>query len=214
MTMTVMVQYRTHAATAEENQRLIEDVFVQLHRERPAGLRYTAYRLDDDATFVHVADDERDGASLTELTAFAEFQRDIRSRVQEAPRSARATVVGSYPAPGAGQAAVVVAVAFVEAFGKRDMSAVSALLADDVLFQSPRVRITNATDVLAAITDFAQAVTGVDIIDAFGDDERAVVVYDMHTGPFGTLRTVDHVVVRHGRILADTVVFDTRRLGA
>ncbi|MFJ1457375.1 nuclear transport factor 2 family protein [Nocardia sp. N2S4-5] len=209
-----MVQYRTHAAAADENQRLIEGVFAQLHRGQPAGLRYVVYRLDDDASFVHVAADERDGTSLTELTAFAEFQRDIRSRVQEAPRSSPATVVGSYPAAGAGQAAVVVAVAFVEAFGKRDMSAVSALLADDVLFESPRVRITNATDVLAAVTDFAQAVTGVDIIDAFGDDERAVVVYDMHTGPFGTLRTVDHVVVRDGRIAADTVVFDTHRIRA
>ncbi|BCK55988.1 nuclear transport factor 2 family protein [Nocardia wallacei] len=211
MTRTVMVRYRTHASAAEENQRLIENVFAQLHRERPAGLRYTVYRLDDDAGFVHVAAEEPDGASLTASTAFAEFQRDIRSRVPEAPRSARATVVGTYPAPAAGHAAVV-AVAFVEAFGKRDMSAVSALLADDVVFESPRVRITNATDVLAAITDFAQAVTGVDIIDAFGDDERAVVVYDMHTGPFGTLRTVDHVVVRHGRIASDTVIFDTRRI--
>jgi hypothetical protein len=31
----------------------------------------------------------------------------------------------------------------------------------------------------------------------------------MATGPFGTLRAVDPLVVRDGRIVSDTLVFDT-----
>jgi hypothetical protein len=57
--------------------------------------------------------------------------------------------------------------------------------------------------------EFAQAVTGVSVLAVVGDDERAMVMYDMATGPFGTLRAVDHVVVRDGRIVSDTLVFDT-----
>jgi hypothetical protein len=36
-----------------------------------------------------------------------------------------------------------------------------------------------------------------------------MIMYDMATAPFGTIRAVDHVVVRDGRIVSDILVFDT-----
>jgi ketosteroid isomerase-like protein len=102
-----------------------------------------------------------------------------------------------------------VASAFIEAFGRGDMAAVADLLAADVTFESPRVALTGAAPVLAAMGEFAQVVKGVSIVAAVGDAERAMIMYDMATGPFGTLRAVDHLVVRDGRIVADTLVFDT-----
>jgi ketosteroid isomerase-like protein len=102
-----------------------------------------------------------------------------------------------------------VASAFVEAFGRGDMTAVAGLLADDVEFESPRVALTGAGPVLAAMGEFAQVVTGVSVLAVVGDEERAMVMYDMATGPFGTLRAVDNIVVRDGRIVSDTLVFDT-----
>lgn len=102
-----------------------------------------------------------------------------------------------------------VAVAFVEAFGRGDMAAVAGFLADDVTFESPRVALTGAAPVLEAMRQFAQVVTGVSVLAVVGDDDRAMIMYDMGTGPFGTLRAVDHLVVRDGRITADTLVFDT-----
>ncbi|MFB4317793.1 nuclear transport factor 2 family protein [Actinomadura sp. 21ATH] len=105
--------------------------------------------------------------------------------------------------------AVDVATVFIKAFGTGDMATVTECLAEDVVFQSPRVRLEGAEAVTAAIGRFAQVVTGVDIIAALGDAEQAMVVYNMRTGPFGTLRTVDHLVVRDGKIVSDVVVFDT-----
>jgi ketosteroid isomerase-like protein len=105
-----------------------------------------------------------------------------------------------------------VASAFVEAFGRGDMEAVAGFLADDVAFESPRVALTGAGPVLAAMAEFAQVVTGVSVRAVVGDHERAMVMYDMATGPFGTLRAVDHLVVRDGRIVADTLVFDTYKV--
>jgi hypothetical protein len=102
-----------------------------------------------------------------------------------------------------------VASAFVEAFGRGDMAAVADLLAADVAFESPRVALVGAAPVLAAMGEFAQVVTGVSVHAVVGDDERAMVMYDMETGPFGTIRAVDHLVVRDGRIIADTLLFDT-----
>jgi SnoaL-like protein len=103
----------------------------------------------------------------------------------------------------------MMAAAFVEAFGRGDMAAVAGLLADDVAFESPRVALTGAGPVLAAIGEFAQVVTAVSVLAVVGDEERAMIMYDMVTEPFGTLRAVDHLVVRDSRIVADTLVFDT-----
>jgi ketosteroid isomerase-like protein len=102
---------------------------------------------------------------------------------------------------------------FVEAFGRRDMAAVQSLLATDVTFQSPRVRLTGAPAVGAAMGEFAQMVTGVTVLAAMQDGDRACIVYDMDTGPFGTLRAVDLVTVVAGRITEDLLVFDTAPLG-
>ncbi|GAA4209227.1 nuclear transport factor 2 family protein [Actinocatenispora rupis] len=209
MGRTVVVRYRTREDAAAENRRLIGDVFAQLRRERPTGLDYTAVELSGAAEFVHLAT-TTDAPVLPGLDAFGRFQRDIGDRVVRGPDATEATVLGAYRSVGA---AVPVAVAFVEAFGRRDLTAVTALLHDDVVFESPRTRLTGAGAVAAAIGEFAAAVTGVDVVAAYGGDDEAVVCYDMHTGPFGTLRTVDHVTVRGGRVVADTVVFDTAQVG-
>lgn len=101
------------------------------------------------------------------------------------------------------------AVAFIDAFAGKDMEAVAALVSDDIVFQSPQVRLSGAGAVLAAIGQFAQVVIGVSNMTVVGDNERAMIMYDMQTGPFGTLKTVNHIVVRDGKIVSDTVVFDT-----
>ena len=106
-----------------------------------------------------------------------------------------------------------IAVAYIEAFGKGDLSAIAGYLADDVVFESPTVQLTGAA-VLEAVGQFAQVVTGVDIIAAHGDDERALVMYDMHTGPFGTIRVGELLAVRDGRITADRLAFDTHAIQA
>lgn len=102
-----------------------------------------------------------------------------------------------------------IAVAFIEAFGRGDMDGVAARLAEDVVFTSPQVRLAGAGAVLAAVGEFARAVDGVDIVAVVGDGEQAMIMYDMRTVPFGTLRAVDRLVVSGGRITSDTLVFDT-----
>ncbi|MEV0840299.1 nuclear transport factor 2 family protein [Actinocatenispora sera] len=208
MSETVVVRYRTREDAAAENRRLVEAVFAQLRRERPPGLEYTAMQLDG-AEFVHVATTATDPV-LPGVEAFGRFQRDLGTRLAAGPEPRKATLLGTYRPAGA---AVPVAVAFVEAFGRRDLATVTALLHDDVVFESPRTRLTGAAAVAAAIGEFAEVVTGVDVVAAYGDEDSAVVCHDLHTGPFGTVRTVDHVSVRGGRIAADTVVFDTAQAG-
>lgn len=105
-----------------------------------------------------------------------------------------------------------IAVAYLGAFARHDMATAAHYIADDIVFESPRVTLTGAEPYLAAVGEFAQAVTGVEIIAVFGDEERALVMYDMKTGPFGTIRAADHFVIRAGKIISDLLVFDTHPL--
>lgn len=96
MSRTVVVQYTTRPDAADENQRLVEQVFAQLARENPGSLRYAVLRLADGVSFVHVAMVEGEVSPLSRMTAFAEYLREIGDRCVAPPVSNDATVVGSY----------------------------------------------------------------------------------------------------------------------
>ncbi|PZG44217.1 hypothetical protein C1I98_17440 [Spongiactinospora gelatinilytica] len=105
-----------------------------------------------------------------------------------------------------------IAVEFIEAFGRRDLTTMSDLVAPNIVFESPRGTIEGAPAVLEAIGQFAGAVVDVKILSVLGGAEEAMIMYDMVTGPFGTLRAADHLLVRDGRITTDRLVFDTHEL--
>jgi hypothetical protein len=91
----MLVRYKTKPETVEENQRLIEAVFRELHAKAPDGVRYAALRLAD-GSFVHVVE-TADGASpLPGLAAFKAFQSGIKERCAELPQANEVTVVGNY----------------------------------------------------------------------------------------------------------------------
>ena len=90
-----IVSYSTKAGKADENQRLIGDVFRELHETQPSGLRYAVLRLEDD-TFMHLVWTGAESASLTSLASFEAFVDRAEDR-QVAPALHRAvSVVGNY----------------------------------------------------------------------------------------------------------------------
>jgi hypothetical protein len=94
----LMVRYKVKADRAAENERYINDVFQQLHRDRPAGLRYASFKLDDGVSFVHIVSvDSADGRSpLGELSSFKAFTATIGERCDEPPVAVDLDEVGSY----------------------------------------------------------------------------------------------------------------------
>ena len=99
MSRNVIVRYRTHPEAADENARLVANVYAALAEADPGGIRYATYRLADGVTFVHVAHREGPDNPLSTLPAFAEFQRGLQERCAEPPAPSEATVVGSYGLP-------------------------------------------------------------------------------------------------------------------
>ncbi len=43
----LMVRYKVKADRVAENERYVRQVFEQLERDRPAGLRYASFKLED-----------------------------------------------------------------------------------------------------------------------------------------------------------------------
>ncbi len=96
MTVAKVVRYTTKPESADENARLISNVFAELAAQKPDGLHYASFRLDDGVSFMHVALLDGDENPLTTSAAFAEFQAGIKDRCTDGPAGTDATVVGSY----------------------------------------------------------------------------------------------------------------------
>jgi hypothetical protein len=94
----LMVRYKVKPDRAAENESFIGNVFEQLKRERPLGLRYASFKLGDGVSFVHIVSLEAaDGSNpLGELPAFKAFTADIDNRCEEPPVVANLNEVGSY----------------------------------------------------------------------------------------------------------------------
>jgi hypothetical protein len=92
-----LIRYDIKPGRTDENQRLIEGVFQELHAKAPGGVRYMALRLDT-GTFVHFVEVDDAGGSnpLPELDAFRSFQNGIRDRQVEPAQSSSAAIIGNY----------------------------------------------------------------------------------------------------------------------
>jgi hypothetical protein len=96
----VMVRYTTRPDQADENARLVSEVFDSLRREAPAGLTYAAYRLEDGVSFVHVASmTDADNNPLRRLAAFQAFTAGVRERCEVPPVTTVLHEVGRYSSP-------------------------------------------------------------------------------------------------------------------
>ncbi|HVC81760.1 MAG TPA: hypothetical protein VNL35_14805 [Chloroflexota bacterium] len=99
----VMIRYTVKADRAAENESYITKVFEQLHGEKPDGLRYASFKLEDGVSFVHLVSVEgADGYDpLPELSAFRAFVSEIGERCVEPPVSVVLQEVGTYAFLGA-----------------------------------------------------------------------------------------------------------------
>lgn len=94
----VMVRYKVKAERGAENESYITNVFEQLTRDQPPGLRYASFKLNDGVSFVHIASHEAaDGSNpLSALSVFKAFTAEIRERCEELPVAVELQEVGSY----------------------------------------------------------------------------------------------------------------------
>jgi hypothetical protein len=94
----VIVSYKVKPERVAENEQLVRAVYAELDRERPDGLRYATFRLEDGVSFIHVASNEtEDGHNpLSNVAAFKAFQENVHDRLDEGPVVHNVDAIGSY----------------------------------------------------------------------------------------------------------------------
>ena len=92
------IRYTVKEGRGDENQRLIEQVFASLATDGPAGLRYSAFRLEDGVTFVHVVSHQSDEGRdrFRALPAFQAFLEGLKERCEVQPVRTPLSEVGTY----------------------------------------------------------------------------------------------------------------------
>ena len=104
---------------------------------------------------------------------------------------------------------VDIAIAFTEAWTGHHLAAAAEFVAEDVVFDGPMQQSAGSGPYLKGLTGLARSVEGFRMIAAFGDDEQAVLMYDLITRPYGTLTCAKHFTIRDGKIHRDKLTFDS-----
>jgi len=94
----MMIRYKVKPDLVAENESYIRNVFEEIKREHPAGIRYASFKLDDGVSFMHLVSVETpdDSNPLWQLESFKAFTSTVAGRYEEAAVTVQLQEVGSY----------------------------------------------------------------------------------------------------------------------
>jgi ketosteroid isomerase-like protein len=104
--------------------------------------------------------------------------------------------------------ALQVALAYYEAWTSKDVDRAMTYISDDVVCDAPTGRIEGIDAYRAFMGPFTKILKSAQLIAAFGDDETAMVMYDIETVPVQSAPGAECVTVRDGKIVRSRFVFD------
>jgi ketosteroid isomerase-like protein len=101
-----------------------------------------------------------------------------------------------------------VALEYFAAWTGKDMDRAMELVADDIVCDAPAGRIEGAAAYRAFLEPFAGTLTSATMIAAFGDDEKALIMYDTSSPRVASAPGAECVTVVDGRIAYSRFLFD------
>ncbi len=104
--------------------------------------------------------------------------------------------------------ALRVALAYYEAWTRKDFERAMSYISDDVVCEAPAGRIEGVDAYRAFMGPFLQTLKDARLIAAFGDDQTAMVMYDTETVPVKSAPGAECVTVKDGKITRSRFVFD------
>ncbi|MHB8268373.1 nuclear transport factor 2 family protein [Bradyrhizobium sp.] len=110
--------------------------------------------------------------------------------------------------------ALAIAQTYVNAIADKNVDAIVAVSADDVVCTSPIGRITGTQKFREFHDGFARMIKKVTVFAVYGDDEQAVVVYNAETHPVPNAVTAELVKVKNGKIVSTDVIYDATPFAA
>ena len=104
--------------------------------------------------------------------------------------------------------ALQVALAYYEAWTSHDFETAMKYIADDIVCDAPAGRIEGVQAYRQFLGPFAQMLISTELLAAFGDETKAVLVYDTRTPPVASGPGAECLTVRDGKIVHNRFIFD------
>jgi ketosteroid isomerase-like protein len=104
--------------------------------------------------------------------------------------------------------ALQVALAYYQAWTSNDIDAAMRHLAEDVVCDAPAGRIEGVQAYRQFLGPFAEMLIDSELLAAFGDETKAVLVYDTRTPPVASGPGAECLTVRDGKIVYNRFIFD------
>lgn len=104
--------------------------------------------------------------------------------------------------------ALETALSYYHAWTSHDIDTAMSYIAGDIVCQAPSGKLEGAGAFRGFMGPFVQMLTGSKLIAAFGDDEKAVVMYDTDTVPVQGAPGAECVTVKDGKITHMRIIFD------
>src|SRR3954447_2191131 len=110
--------------------------------------------------------------------------------------------------PEEANAALRVALAYHRAWTTKDLDVALTYVADDIVCDAPAGRIEGRDAYRAFLEPFARTLFNAPLIAAFGDEERALMMYDTSSALVPSAPGAECLTVVRGKITHNRFVFD------
>jgi hypothetical protein len=104
--------------------------------------------------------------------------------------------------------ALEIALAYHHAWTGHDLDKAMSYIADDIVCDAPAGRLEGTTAYRNFMGPFVQILTGSELVAAFGDEKKAVIMYDTETVPVKSAPGAECVTVQGGKIIRSLFIFD------
>ena len=105
-------------------------------------------------------------------------------------------------------AALQTALQYYDAWVGHDLDKAMDLVVDDIVCDAPPCLLEGIGTFRKFWNDFTGMCTGVTLVAAFGDDNSAVLFYDVETIPVDSAPVAEYLTVKNGKIISSRLVFD------
>lgn len=110
-------------------------------------------------------------------------------------------------------AALKAVLAYHRAWTSGDIDGAMAYVADNIVCQAPAGTLTGKAAYRGFLSGFAQKLTGLKDVAAYGDEEHAVLLYYPHTAATDSAATAEYFTIQDGQIVESLLLFDRLSFG-
>jgi hypothetical protein len=105
-----------------------------------------------------------------------------------------------------------IALDYFRAWSNKDFDKAAACLSEDISFEMPINSYPDKLSFMEAVKFTGRAASGINLLAEFGNENEALLLYDMLLDPIGNLRIAEYFTVSNGKITMIRHIHDTAEL--